>query len=219
MIKHRARPGRERRSNPHAAVCGARRPSPGSLPAVVLALLGSAAVLAVAIALAGPGPAAGSQLAGVACPLKPSPGIPAGDSWAFTQTGGLHPATVSTYTHGRGSWAGGRGTGTICKQDTLAGGRPRDLVLAVRGQARLSPGTSRLGKRGVRLQLSVSVQSSNDPACPIGTPGTIGLFASYYSVHQDAISVSFSGGCTDFGYGYAGTALRVAIARNGRQVN
>ncbi len=164
--------------------------------------------------------AAGGQAP--ACPLKPSSAIPPGEAWAFTASGlphSAHPGISSSYVHGRGTWTGQRGGGTICMQLTPLSGPGRELVLAVSGSARVSPGVTRAGRPGVALGLHVRVTLSNDPACAPGAGGSVALFASYYQEHHDTLVFSLAGGCGAYDYAYQGPALRVLIARDGRQVN
>jgi hypothetical protein len=142
--------------------------------------------------------------------------------WAFSETGppsGRHPGIASSYTHGRGTWAGGRAQGTICHQDTAPGVASRDLVLDVSGVARLAPGVVRLGLPGVELTLSVKVSASDDPACTTGARGSVTLFASYHETHRDSLRLHFVRACSSHDHLYTGAALHVLIARDGHQVN
>lgn len=176
-----------------------------------------------AIALLALGPRAAPASAGpTKCPLTPAAGIPPGESWAFTQTGPPstpHPGIASSYTHGRGSWAHGRGSGTICNEDTLDGHGSHAVVLTVSGASHVSPGITRIGHPGAGLTLHLAVSASDDAACPVGTRGTATLFASYFQGHHDLVRLSFEGACATYDLGFAGPQLHVAIARNGRQVN
>lgn len=157
------------------------------------------------------------------CPIRA--GSPSGGSvqWAFTESGppsGSHPGIASSYTHGRGNWSGGHASGTACHEDGLTGGHgSRELVLKIVGSARLSPGITRMGLRGVALELKGTVSASSDPACATGTHGTVTLFASYYSVHRDSLQLRFTGGCSDHDHAYTGSQLHVLLTRNGAQVN
>lgn len=157
-----------------------------------------------------------------ACPLKV--GSPSGGDvqWAFTETGppsGGHRGISSSYTHGRGSWTSGRATGRICSQDSLTKGPSRNLVIGVAGKAKLSPRITELGLLGVRLALPVRISASDDRACAAGTRGTVTLFASYFAVHRDSLSLHFAVGCADHDHLYRGSQLHVLIARHGAQVN
>jgi hypothetical protein len=157
-----------------------------------------------------------------ACPLKPSSQSPAGEAWAFTQTGppsSPHPGITSSYTHGRGTWSNGHGAGTICNEDSVSGHASHNLVLAVAGSARISPHITRLGHLGAGLVLNVSVSASDDQSCPAGTRGTVTLFASYYQEHRDSLQLHLAGGCSAYDYTYTGAQLHVLIADDGRQVN
>jgi hypothetical protein len=173
-------------------------------------LLGLA--LAASVATAGSGR--------VTCPLHP--GTPTGGDvqWAFTDSGRPAGSAVkSSYVHGRGTWTKGDGTGAACTTDSLKGqGSVRDLVLKVGGRSKLSKQVKQGGHSGVRLLLSVKVRASDDPSCAKAATGTITLFASYGSVHRDAMRIHFGAHCTGHNLSYRGSALHVYIARHGAQV-
>ncbi len=159
---------------------------------------------------------------GVRCPLESSSTIPSGEAWAFHDTGlpsTPHPGVASAYIHGRGGWAGGRGSGTICWQNRAASGGSHDIVLTVSGSLRLSPRVTRLGHPGVVLVLHASVAASDDPACAAGAHGTVTIFASYYEGHHDSVELRFNSGCTPYDAAFLGPTLYALIAENGRQVN
>lgn len=141
--------------------------------------------------------------------------------WAFSDSGRpIGDAVKASYVHGRGSWTSGRATGTACTTDSLTkGGGVRDLVLAVSGRSKLTGRVTQGGLLGVRLVLPVKVRATDDTACATGATGTITLFASYYSVHRDAMQIHFNSSCTGHNRSYSGSALHVYIARHGAQVN
>jgi hypothetical protein len=76
-----------------------------------------------------------------------------------------------------------------------------------------------LGLLGVELALKVRVAASDDPACAVGSSGTVTLFASYYSTHRDSLRLRFAAGCADHDHTYSGSSLHVLITRKGVQVN
>ena len=114
---------------------------------------------------------------------------------------------------------GGRGKGTICRADRLLDHSSRELVLTVRGRSRISPGVTRLGRRGVALVLSATVSASDAAGCAVGTRATVMLFASYHEVHRDSVQLRFAGACSFGDATFLGAQLRVLIARDGHQVN
>lgn len=193
--------------------------TPLILLAAAASMLSSGVVLPAGAASTGTAHSAGSAR----CPI--GAGSPSGGSvqWAFTESGppsGSHPGIASSYTHGRGNWSGGHATGTACHEDSLTGGHgSRELVLKITGSARLSPGITRMGLRGVALELKGTVSASNDPACATGAHGTVTLFASYYSAHRDSLQLRFTGGCADHNHTFTGSQLHVLLTRNGAQVN
>jgi hypothetical protein len=157
-----------------------------------------------------------------ACPLKPSSATPSGDAWAFTESAPPatpHPGITSSYSHGRGTWAGGHGAGTICTEDSVSGQPSHDLVLTLAGAARISPQITRLGHLGAGLVLNVKVAASDDQSCTPGERGTVTLFASYYQQHDDSVELDLKGDCSSYRYTYTGSQVHVLIADNGRQVN
>lgn len=174
----------------------------------------------IAMLLVSAGAAAKS---GVSCPLKPG-GVPTGGDvqWAFTVSGapkGTRHGVKSSYTHGRGSWTKGNATGKACSSDALTSGPARDLVMSVSGKSKLSPKVHEFGLLGVRIVLPVRVKASDDAACAVGTRGTVTLFASYYAVHRDSMTLHFTGGCANHDLAYRGSKLHVLISRHGAQVN
>ncbi len=182
-----------------------------------LAVCGLGVVAALVLAVSGATAESGS----VACPLHP--GEPSGGDvqWAFSDSGLPGGNAVrSSYAHGRGSWTSGRATGTACTTDspTKAAG-VRDLVLAVSGASQLTGRVTQGGLLGVRMVLPVTIRASDDKGCATRTTGTITLFASYFSVHDDTMQTHFSSCCTGHNLNYSGTALHVYIARHGAQVN
>ncbi len=184
----------------------------------------TATVLAVCslalVASAGGSP--GATTAKVKCPIKASSSSTPVE-WAFTKSAapsGAHKGIASSYTHGKGRWQGGKATGTVCHSDSLTGGKgSQNLVLAMAGASKLSPHVKRLGLLGVELALKVKVSASDDSACPVGTSGTVSMFASYYSTHKDSLALSFTGACADHNHRYGGSSLHVLITRKGAQVN
>jgi hypothetical protein len=183
----------------------------------VRALLVALTLLALGAVSAG----AGTSTDPTRCPLKPSSTIPSGEAWTFSANGSPtspHPGVTSTYTHGRGTWANGRGTGTICTEAGGAGHAAGKLVLTVAGSATISTEITRLGHLGVGLVLHMTVGASEVPACPKGERGTLTLFASYFQGHFDSAQLRFAGPCRSYDYRFAGPRLLVLIARNGGAV-
>jgi hypothetical protein len=141
--------------------------------------------------------------------------------WAFSVIGAPTAGVSgvkSSWTRGNGGWNTGKATGTICSEDKGSFAR-RDLVLKVSGNSLLVPKTTRLGMAGVSIVLPVTVSASDDASCPTATKGTVTLFASYYSVHTDAIVLHFTGACAAHDHTFTGTIVKVLITRNGAQVN
>ena len=176
------------------------------------------ALLAVAVAAALGGGSA--TAATVTCPA--SAGATGPVQWAFSVLGAPSASSSgvsSSWTRGNGTWNAGRSHGTICVDDQ-GGGTPKNrIVLTSAGTSTLSPGITKLGLKGVGIAIPVTVSASNDPNCSKGAKGTVTLFASYYSVHRDSIVTRFGPACSDHDNTFTGTIVRVAISRNGAQVN
>ncbi len=184
--------------------------------------IGTLAVVAGVGVLAHPSSGSAAPADVAKCPLKSSATIPAGEAWAFHETGAPstpHAGITSSYIHGRGDWGGGRGSGTICEEESLASGPSHNIVLTVAGASHLSARVTRLGHLGVVLALRASVAASDDPACLQGTRGTVSVFASYYEGHHDSVQLHFGGGCAGYDATFLGTQLYAVIAENGHQVN
>ena len=183
-------------------------------------LIAVAAVAAVAAA-ATFAPSTGATTTAVRCPA--SVASSAGPvQWLFSELGAPSStsATVNwSWTRGGGSWSAGRASGTICSTDKGGGLATRNLVLRVSGTSTLSPMITKLGLLGVGIVLPVSVSASDDARCPRGTPGSLTLFASYYSVHRDSIVMHFAPACASHDHSFGGTIVHVEIARDGHQVN
>jgi hypothetical protein len=182
-------------------------------PLIVLAALALAAV------------ATAASHKGATCPL--AAGTPTGGDvqWAFTVSGkptGARPNIRTTYTHGRGNWTSGKAKGTVCVADTPRSGATRNLVLSTNGAAKLTGHVTRFKYLGVSMILPLKVTASDDKACPTGSKGTATLFASYYGVHVDSVTLAFAKGCTGHNHTFklpGVPSLRVGINRHGAQVN
>jgi len=158
----------------------------------------------------------------VACPASVASSPIGAVQWLWSAYGkpNKSDATVSyTQTVGSGSWSNGSAKGTICSQDQGGGAPKRSIVLKVTGSSKLSPDTTQLGLVGIGLVLHVSVSASGDKAvCPVGSTGTVSLFASYYSVHEDHASMRFAGTCAAWDQTLSGSILHVKISHNGAMI-
>ncbi|HEY5144731.1 MAG TPA: hypothetical protein VII98_14625 [Solirubrobacteraceae bacterium] len=180
-----------------------------------------AALGGAAIALAATAPFA--VAARPTCPLGPNIPRSSGVQWGFSVSGlpaGGHKGITSSYTHGHGTWSGGRAKGAVCHQDSGGGVATRHVVTRVSpAPARLRGHVTRLGKLGVELVVPLVVTGSDDADCARGTHGTVTLFASYYDVHVDSAVLRFGAGCAGHDHTYRGSSLKVLITRSGAQVD
>jgi hypothetical protein len=182
-----------------------------------LAALGGPVLAAAALL------APGAALAKPRCPLGPNIPSSSGVQWAFSINGlpaGTHQGVSSSYTHGHGTWAGGRAKGAVCHQDKGGGIAERHVVLRVASSpSSLKGHVTQLGKLGVRIVLPLVVSGSDDDACAAGTRGSLTLFASYYDVHVDSAVLHLAAGCAAHSHTWSGPGLKVLITRSGAQVN
>jgi len=157
------------------------------------------------------------------CPLGPNIPRSSGVQWAFSVSGlptGAHKGITSSYTHGHGTWSGGRAKGAVCHQDSGGGIAERHIVTRVAlVPAKLDGHVTRLGKLGVELVVPLIVTGSDDASCATGTHGSVTLFASYYDVHVDSAVLRFTAGCKSHDHTYRGSSLKVLITRSGAQVD
>lgn len=155
----------------------------------------------------------------VTCPLDASGAASGKVQWAFSQFGapiGRHPGVTKSYTHGRGTWSGGRARGWVCHQDQGGGDPKRHVVLRVAKVAsRLQGHVTRLGKLGVELVLPLVVTATDDDSCAVGTRATMTLFASYYDVHVDRGALRFAAGCRKHDHTWRDPQLKVLIQHPG----
>lgn len=189
-----------------------------------MSVLARTSTTVVSLAVAGILAASGSAgaAAKVKCPIRASASSSPVE-WAFTESAapsGAHKGIASSYTHGRGLWRNGKAGGTVCHADQLSASKgSQNLVLGMAGTSKLLPRVNRKGLLGVELTLKVKVSASDDSACPVGTIGTVTLFASYFETHRDTLALSFIGGCADHDHRYSSGSLHVLITRKGAQVN
>jgi len=157
----------------------------------------------------------------VACPAGVA-ALPAKAEWVWSNYGkpSKSAAKVSySQSGGNGSWSGGAAHGTICSESQGGGEPKRSIVMKVSGPSKLAPGTRRAGLLGIGITLGVSVTRSGDPGgCPVGSTGTVTLFASYYGTHVDRASMSFADACAAWDESFASPSLHVLISNNGAMI-
>jgi hypothetical protein len=158
----------------------------------------------------------------VSCPVQIASAVAGPDQWIWSAFG--KPSSSSSkvsysQTGGNGSWNNGQAKGTICSQDQGGGQPKRSIVLNVSGASKLTPMTKQLGLLGVSIVFPVTVSKSGDPAvCPIGATGTVSLFASYFSIHDDKASMQFTGTCAAWDETFTGSILHVKISHFGAEI-
>jgi hypothetical protein len=201
--------------------------------ALALAAAGASAAFSGPVGRAGASGPTGttgtSGATGATSPVK-TVGCPAGIAsagvssaqWVWSNYGKpSSSATSVSYSQsgGSGTWSSRTAKGTICSQDQGGGQPKRSIVLSVSGASTLSPGIHKLGLLGIGLTLSASVTKSGDQAvCPVGSTGTINLFASYYGTHKDKVTMSFAGTCAAWNETFAGSSLHVEISNHGAMI-
>jgi hypothetical protein len=142
------------------------------------------------------------------CPLRVgTPSV----SWAF-HAGAPPQGATGSYAHGHGSVSGRSASGAICQVDRARRSPDRQIQLAItQTGVILERGITVRGVRGAELQLPVAVATSSDPACRIGTRGSVTLFSSYNGAHQDFATFTFPRACRDHDHGYHGPGVVVSL--------
>ncbi len=157
----------------------------------------------------------------VTCPAGVA-ALPAKAEWVWSAYGkpSTSAANVSySQSGGNGSWSHGVAQGTICSESQGGGEPKRSIVMKVSGSSKLAPGSRRAGLLGISIRLGVSVTRSGDPgACPVGSTGTVTLFASYYGTHVDKASMRFASACAGWDESFASPTLHVLISNNGAMI-
>ena len=157
----------------------------------------------------------------VSCPAGVA-SLPARAQWVWSAYG--KPASSGgsvsySQTGGNGTWSGGSAHGTICSENQGGGKPKRSIVLKVAGASKLTPGITRGGLLGIGITLHVTVIKSGDPnVCPVGSTGTVTLFASYYSTHRDRASIVYNGTCSSWNESFSGSILHVGISNSGHMI-
>ena len=157
----------------------------------------------------------------VACPAGVA-ALPAKAEWVWSAYGKPHTSAAKvsySQSGGNGCWSGGAAQGTICSESQGGGEPKRSIVMKVSGPSKLSPGIKRAGLLGIGIALGVSVTRSGDPnGCPVGSTGTVTLFASYYGTHVDKASMRFAGACAGWDESFSSPGLHVLISNNGAMI-
>ena len=137
-------------------------------------------------------------------------GIPAGSGippWGFHASqsfaGGGHGFTwgwgdVNLST----SWISGR----ICQHLYGFAGQPASTIAIAVGPKITSQShyAMKWGYEGNLVKTSLTVTSSTDPACPVGTVGHITMYASYNGVRSDSMQFFLGAGCSHQDHLYHG---------------
>ncbi|MGD0198847.1 MAG: hypothetical protein ABSC56_13190 [Solirubrobacteraceae bacterium] len=136
-------------------------------------------------------------------------GIPAGSGippWGFHASQSF-PGGGSGFAWGWGdvnlatSWISGR----ICEQ---LNGPKGVIAIKVGPQISYQSHYAVLwGYEGNLIKTSLTVTSSTDPACAVGTTGHITMYASYNGVRSDSMQFFFDAGCADQDHLYHGQVV------------
>ena len=133
-------------------------------------------------------------------------GIP---PWGF-HTGAPITGRTGSYARGHGdiSLTANTVSGILCQVDRVPRRPDRLIVMTVeRHLVYHSHGAVMWGVPGNLMKVVVRVQSSTDPACPVGTVGGVTLFASYNGVRSDSVQFSFPAACADHDHLYHGSQV------------
>jgi len=130
-------------------------------------------------------------------------GIP---PWGF-HTGAPITGPTGSYARGHGdiNLAANTVSGILCQVDRAAGHPDRLIVMTV-GPRLLAHShyATMWGFPGNVMKITVTVQSSTDPGCRVGTVGDVVLFASYNGVRSDSVQFTFPESCADHDHLYHG---------------
>jgi hypothetical protein len=148
--------------------------------------LALAALTALAAALATAGPASGAT----SCSQIPTVyGIP---PWGF-HTGSYSGERSFAKGHGNINLEANTVSGVICQQD-----RAGVIIMSVQHHLGYhSHYATMWGFPGNIMKIKVTVRSSSDPRCAVGTVGRVTLFGSYNGVRSDSVQFFFPAACRD----------------------
>jgi hypothetical protein len=130
-------------------------------------------------------------------------GIP---PWGF-HTGAPITGVTGSYARGHGDINLGANTvsGILCQVDRVRDQPDRLIVMTVKHNlVSHSHHAVMWGVPGNVMQIIVSVKSSTDPRCEVGTLGRATLFASYNGVRSDSVRFTFPDACNDHDHLYHG---------------
>jgi hypothetical protein len=72
----------------------------------------------------------------------------------------------------------------------------------------------RFGVPGNIVKTVVRVTRTSDANCPVGTRGTLTVFASYNNVHRDSVELSFPAACKGHRHRYSGPSVVTNVPPN-----
>jgi hypothetical protein len=160
-------------------------------------------VLAPLFALAAmAGPAAGY-------PVQYCAGVPIVGGippWGF-HTGAPITGATGSYARGHGqiNLAANTVSGILCQVDRVRHQPDRLIIMSVEHHLVYHSHQAVLwGVPGNIMKIVVSVTSSTDPRCTVGTLGHVTLFASYNGVRSDSVQFTFPAACGDHDHLYHG---------------
>lgn len=117
--------------------------------------------------------------------------------WGF-HTGVPITGATGSYAHGHGNFelSSRTASGIMCQVDRVRNGPDRQIILSIGHHLAYYSHTAKMwGYPGNLVKLTVRVQKSTDPSCPVGTVGQVTIFASYNGIHQDSVQFSFPAAC------------------------
>ena len=174
-----------------------------------LLLLAAAVIVAIA-ALSG---SAAAKTKPAYCNIATS----ANPAWAFhTNNDAPITGTRGTFAHGHGQLTGSTASGIICEVDRVPGTGDLQITLTVSGSIIRhvhGQGVTSGGYPANILELHMQVKTSTDPACKVGTTGTLTLLAPYNGVKgHDQVTFSFQHhACSVHAHSWAGAGVVALI--------
>jgi hypothetical protein len=126
--------------------------------------------------------------------------------WGF-HTGSPISGASGSYARGHGdiNLAANTVSGILCQVDRVPDQPDRLIVMTVEHHLIYHSHSAVMwGVPGNVMKIIVTVKSSTDSQCKVGTRGHVTLFASYNGVRSDSVQFSFPAACKDHNHLYHG---------------
>jgi hypothetical protein len=168
-----------------------------------VAVAAASALAALVASVGSPGLATGFSIH--SCGEVPiEGGIP---PWGF-HTGAFGAPGAFARGHGDINLSADTVSGILCQMDAVPGESDPEIVMTVEHHLVYhSHDAVMWGYPGNEIKIIVTVQSSTDPKCAVGTKGHATLFASYNGVRSDSVEFTFPAACKTEDHLYHGSQV------------